>query len=219
VLREFGVTYEETRERIMAVTPAAEALALGGERLPFTREAKKVLEQSLREALRLKHKYIGTEHLLLGLLRYDEQLSADLFGVDPELMRTRTVQYATGGPGERTPRSPALNAVLGRAQAAAGDDPMTTGHLLLALAGDPDSQAGKALSRLDVSERALLDALAEIRLEDTSDAPGAPRWFEIRLDGRTQTIRDPELAKVLANVTPEQIRELLRKGIEQQEPG
>jgi hypothetical protein len=43
---------------------------------PFTPRAKKVLELSLREALRLKHNYIGTEHILLGLLRDGEGLAA-----------------------------------------------------------------------------------------------------------------------------------------------
>jgi ATP-dependent Clp protease ATP-binding subunit ClpA len=218
VLREFGVTYEETRERLVALRPAGETLAVAGERLPFSPAAKKVLELSLREALRLGHKYIGTEHILLGLLRSDEQLTADLFPVNLGLLRTRLVQYVTGSPGERVSRSPALHAALGRAQGTAGDEPMTTGHLLLALAGDPDSQGGKALARLDVSEGALVDALREISVDDTSDAPGPPRWFEIRLGGRTETFRDPELAKLLADVTPEQIRELLRKGVERQDP-
>jgi ATP-dependent Clp protease ATP-binding subunit ClpA len=218
VLREFGVTYEGTRERIVAVTPAGEAPAVAGERLPFTPEAKQVLEKSLREALRLGHKYIGTEHLLLGLLRSYEQLAADLFPVNLGLLRTRVVQYATGGPGERVTRSPALRAALGRAQGAAGDEPITTGHVLVALAGDPDSQGGKALAQLDVSEGALADALREIPVEDTSDASGPPRWFEIRLGGRIETFRDPELAKRLADCAPEQIRELLRKGVERKDP-
>ena len=56
--------------------PAGEART--GERLPFTPEAKKALELSLREALRIKHSYIGTEHLLLGLLRRDDRLAAEV---------------------------------------------------------------------------------------------------------------------------------------------
>jgi len=213
VLREFSVTYEETRERVAAHSPGGDAPTRTGKRLPFTPEAKKVLELSLREALRLGHKYIGTEHLLLGLLRSDEELSADIFGVENlELLRTRVVQHATGGPGERASRSPALIRVLGRAHGAAGDEPVTTGHVLVALAGDPDSQAGRALADLDISERTLQDSLREIPLEDTTDATVPPRWFEIKLGGRTATIRDPELAKILEDVSPDQISALLRKG-------
>jgi ATP-dependent Clp protease ATP-binding subunit ClpC len=210
-LSDFGVTYAETRERIVAAAPAGEALA--GERLPFTPEAKKVLERSLREALRLKHKYIGTEHLLLGLLQTDEQLAADLFAVNLELLRARVVQYATGSPEDRVPRSPALHAALGRAQGASGDAPVTTGQVLVALAGDPESQAGKALDRLGVSERSLVDAVRATHLDDTSDAPGPPRWFEIRLGGVTTTVEDAELTRILSEVSPEQLRELLRKSL------
>jgi ATP-dependent Clp protease ATP-binding subunit ClpC len=210
-LGDFGVTYDETRARILAATPAGEVLA--GERLPFTPEAKKVLEHSLREALRLKHKYIGTEHLLLGLLRTDEHLAADLFAVNLELLRARVIQYATGSPEDRVLRSPALHAALGRAQGAAGDAPVTTGQVLVALAGDPESQAGKALDRLGVSERVLADTVRELPVDDTTDAPGPPRWFEIRLGGVTTTVEDAELTRILSEVSPEQLRELLRKSL------
>ena len=212
-LSDFGVTYADTRERLLAVTPAG--VALTGERLPFTAEAKKVLERSLREALRLKHKYIGTEHLLLGLLRVDEQLAAGLFAVNLELLRARVVQYATGSPEDRVRRSPALHAAFGRAQGAAGHAPVTTGQMLVALAGDPESQGARVLARLGVSEGALADALRDVPLEETSDAPGPPRWFEIKLGGRTATVQDAELTKVLAELDPEQIRAVLRKGVEQ----
>jgi ATP-dependent Clp protease ATP-binding subunit ClpC len=210
-LNDFGVTYAETRARVVAATPAGQALA--GERLPFTPEAKKVLELSLREALRLKHKYIGTEHLLLGLLRMDEQLAADLFAVNLELLRGRVIQYATGSPEDRVPRSPALHAALGRAQGAAGDAPVTTGQVLVALAGDPESQAGKALDRLGISERSLIEAVRETHLDDTTDAPGPPRWFEIRLGGVTTTVEDAELSRLLSECTPEQLRHLLRASL------
>src|SRR5580704_19337827 len=86
-LEEFGVTHAGTRERRVAAMPESEART--GERLPFTPEAKKALEFSLREALRLKHSYIGTEHLLLGLLRLDDRLAAEVFHVDGGLLSTR----------------------------------------------------------------------------------------------------------------------------------
>ncbi|GIJ48719.1 putative ATP-dependent Clp protease [Virgisporangium aliadipatigenens] len=61
--------------------------------IPFSPRAKKVLELSLREALRLKHKHIGAEHILLGLLREGEGLAALILSelnVDPAALRTRT---------------------------------------------------------------------------------------------------------------------------------
>jgi Clp amino terminal domain, pathogenicity island component len=61
--------------------------------IPFSPRAKKVLELSLREALRLKHKHIGAEHILLGLLREGEGLAALILAdlrVDPAALRERT---------------------------------------------------------------------------------------------------------------------------------
>jgi ATP-dependent Clp protease ATP-binding subunit ClpA len=210
-LGDFGITYEATRERIVATTPAGESRA--GERLPFTTEAKKVLERSLRESLGLGHNYIGTEHLLLGLLRSYEELASDLFGVDLALLRMRVIEYARGSSADRSPRSPALHAALGRAQGVAGDEPMTTGQVLVALAGDPESQGARMLARFGVSEGALTDALRDVPLEGTSDAPGPPRWFEIKLGGRTATVQDAELARVLAELDLDQIRAVLRRGL------
>ena len=181
-LEEFGVTHAGVRERLEAAALPTGARVRAGERLPFTSEAKKALELSLREALRLKHSYIGTEHQLLGLLRLDERLAAELYHVDGEQLRTRVVQLAAGTPGERNRRSPALHTALGRAQGEAGDGTVTTGQLLMAVAADPDSQGAKVLeARPGVPGAQLAAALHEVPVQGTSDASGTPRWFkEIR---------------------------------------
>lgn len=210
-LQDFGVTLDDTKERVIAAIPVGESLA--GERLPFTPEAKKVLELSLREALGLKHRYIGTEHLLLGLMRNDETFASRIFDTDGELLRARVVQLVTVGMADRSTRSPALNTALGRAQAAAGDESVGTGDVLVAIAGDPASQGGQALIRLGVTEQAIAEALGQVPLEGTSDAPGPPRWFEIKLGGRTATVEDPELARALGALDSDQIRAVLRKGL------
>jgi ATP-dependent Clp protease ATP-binding subunit ClpA len=215
-LEEFGVTHAGVRERLEAALPQGEVRA--GERLPFTPEAKKALELSLREALRLKHSYIGTEHQLLGLLRLDERLPAELYHVDGEQLRTRVVQLAAGTPGERNRRSPALHTALGRAQGEAGDGTVTTGQLLVAIAADPDSQGAKVLERAGLSHGALAAALHEVPVQGTSDASGTPRWFEIRVGGRSATVEDAELATLLAQFGPEQIRHLLRRGLAAPDP-
>ena len=129
------------------------------------------------------------------------------------------MQYATGNQNERATRSPALQGVLGRAQAAAGHEPVTTGHVLAALTGDPDSQGGKVLASLGVSESDVAGALARIPLDDSTDASGPPRWFEIRMGGRTTTVEDPELARVLHELDPQQLRALLRTLTEEKAPG
>jgi ATP-dependent Clp protease ATP-binding subunit ClpC len=215
-LEEFGVTHAGVRERVVTVLPQGEVRL--GERLPFTPEAKKALELSLREALRLKHSYIGTEHQLLGLLRLDERLAAELYHVDSEQLRTRVAQLAAGTPGERNRRSPALHTALGRAQGEAGADTVTTGQLLVAIAADPDSQGAKVLERAGVSQGALVAALREVPVQGTSDATGTPRWFEIRVGGRSATVEDAELATLLAEFGPEQIHQLLRRGLAAPDP-
>jgi ATP-dependent Clp protease ATP-binding subunit ClpC len=215
-LEEFGVTYAGTRDRVLVALPAGEALT--GERLPFTPEAKKALELSLREALRIKHSYIGTEHLLLGLLRLDDRLAAELYQVDADLLRTRVSQLASGVPGERNLRSPALHMALGRAQGDAGDAAVTTGQLLAAIAADADSQGAQVLKRVGVSADSLAAALREVPAQGTSDASGSPGWFEIRVGGRTARVEDEVLAAVLAAFSPEQMRQLLRRGMAGADP-
>jgi ATP-dependent Clp protease ATP-binding subunit ClpC len=215
-LEEFGVTHAGVWERVVAAMPQGEART--GERLPFTPEAKKALELSLREALRLKHSYIGTEHLLLGLLRRDDRLAPDVFHVDGANLRTRVIQLAAGTPGDRNRRSPALHTALGRAQGDAGDAAVTTGQLLVAIAADRDSQGAKVLERVGVSEGALMAALRDVPVQGTSDVVGSPRWFEIRVGGHSATVEDEELAALLAEFSPEQIRQLLRRGMTGQAP-
>ena len=75
-----------------------------GEHIPFTPRAKKVLELSLREALQLRHNYIGTEHILLGLIREGEGLAAQgLADAGAELadVRQRVLDRVGRGPKER----------------------------------------------------------------------------------------------------------------------
>ncbi|MCK4267892.1 MAG: AAA family ATPase, partial [Actinomycetia bacterium] len=73
--------------------------------IPFTPRAKKVLELSLREALQLGHNYIGTEHILLGLIREGEGVAARVLlslGADLEKVRNQVIQLLSGQHGSRT---------------------------------------------------------------------------------------------------------------------
>ncbi|MHB1347142.1 MAG: ATP-dependent Clp protease ATP-binding subunit [Candidatus Humimicrobiaceae bacterium] len=74
VLIEMGITLEEIRTAVKSVI--TEGSSESYEHIPFTPRAKKVLELSLREALQMGHNYIGTEHILLGLLREGEGVAA-----------------------------------------------------------------------------------------------------------------------------------------------
>ena len=81
----------EGRRRLFRRRPVRQT----GGRVPFTARAKKVLELSLREALALRHGHIGSEHILLGLLREREGLAATLLterGVDLGALRAATLK-------------------------------------------------------------------------------------------------------------------------------
>ena len=98
-LTALGVTIEEARERVASIVGyGSEGPGL---QAPFTPRSKKVLELALREAMRLEHNYIGTEHILLGLVRENEGVVAralsDL-GVSPDDVRGELLRMLSGGP-------------------------------------------------------------------------------------------------------------------------
>src|SRR4029078_229808 len=76
--------------------------------IPFTPRAKKVLELSLREALQLGHSYIGTEHILLGLIREGEGVAAQVLqklGADLNRVRQQVIQLLSGFQGKESASS------------------------------------------------------------------------------------------------------------------
>jgi ATP-dependent Clp protease ATP-binding subunit ClpC len=76
VLASFGFTHDGVRDAIVAKIGRGKSEPKG--HIPFTPRAKKTLELSLREALAIKHNYIGTEHILLGLIREGEGVAAQI---------------------------------------------------------------------------------------------------------------------------------------------
>jgi ATP-dependent Clp protease ATP-binding subunit ClpC len=92
------ITADTVREKVEQITGRGQVPPKMGH-LPFTPAAKKVLELSLREALQLGHTYIGTEHILLGLVREGEGVAAQvLVGLGADLNRTRqlVIEILTG---------------------------------------------------------------------------------------------------------------------------
>jgi ATP-dependent Clp protease ATP-binding subunit ClpA len=88
-LAQFGLTLEGTRAEVTAIVGEGKQPA-PGKHIPFTPRAKKVLELSLREALSLHHNYIGTEHILLGLIREGDGVAAQILRKHADLMQIRT---------------------------------------------------------------------------------------------------------------------------------
>ena len=101
VLDGLEVSVEEVRAAVVRIVGSGEEAPQG--QIPFTPRAKKVLELALREALSLGHNYIGTEHILLGLVREDEGVAARILidlDAEPEKIRNE-VMRTLSGPGRR----------------------------------------------------------------------------------------------------------------------
>jgi ATP-dependent Clp protease ATP-binding subunit ClpC len=97
-LESFQVNLEAVRGQVVEVIGRGSSAPSG--HIPFTPRAKKVLELSLREALQLGHNYIGTEHILLGLIREGEGVAAKVLvklGVDLERLRNQVLKSLSGG--------------------------------------------------------------------------------------------------------------------------
>jgi ATP-dependent Clp protease ATP-binding subunit ClpC len=96
-LESLGISLEAVREKVDELIGPATTPAAGSP--PFTPRAKKVLELSLREALQLGHNYIGTEHMLLGLVREGEGVAARVLislGADLSRVRQQVIQILSG---------------------------------------------------------------------------------------------------------------------------
>src|SRR5947208_4088837 len=106
-LESLGISLEAVRQQVEEIIGQGQAAPTG--HIPFTPRAKKVLELSLREALQLGHNYIGTEHILLGLIREGEGVAAQVLqklGADLNRVRQQVIQLLsgyTGGKGETAP--------------------------------------------------------------------------------------------------------------------
>jgi ATP-dependent Clp protease ATP-binding subunit ClpC len=120
VLESLDITVEEVRAQIARIVGQGDEVTTG--QIPFTPRAKKVLELALREALSLGHNYIGTEHILLGLVRENEGVAARIlldFDADAEKIRNEIIRMLSGpgrrqqgggqGPGEKTKSSKLLD--------------------------------------------------------------------------------------------------------------
>src|SRR5947199_2421020 len=124
-LESLGISLEGVRSQVEEIIGQGQQAPSG--HIPFTPRAKKVLELSLREALQLGHNYIGTEHILLGLIREGEGVAAQVLvklGADLNRVRQQVIQLLSGyqgkeaatagGPAEGTPSSSLVLDQFGR---------------------------------------------------------------------------------------------------------
>jgi hypothetical protein len=99
VLESLDITVEEVRAQVARIVGQGDEVTTG--QIPFTPRAKKVLELALREAQSLAHNHIGTEHILLGLVRENEGVAARIlldFDADAETVRDHVIQMLGGPP-------------------------------------------------------------------------------------------------------------------------
>jgi len=141
-LESLGISLEAVRSQVEEIIGQGGSSPSG--HIPFTPRAKKVLELSLREALQLGHNYIGTEHILLGLIREGEGVAAQVLvklGADLSRVRQQVIQLLSGhsGPGGSGSGESAGEKAGATAGGSGGDTP--SGSLVL-------DQFGRNLTQL-----------------------------------------------------------------------
>ena len=198
-LAALDYTHDGIRDALVAIVGRGKASA--GGHIPFTPRAKKVLELSLREALQLKHNYIGTEHILLGLLREGEGRAAQILAEKHPLDRIhdevlRRIESPAPRQAHSAGRTPAAHEVLTLAGDLAGETPVGSHHILEAILQQPDSAAAKVLTDAGIDFDQLAARLDEVSTENTADdtpTQAAARQLQLSVTDDTVTVvlRDP----------------------------
>ncbi|HEX6418649.1 MAG TPA: Clp protease N-terminal domain-containing protein, partial [Acidimicrobiales bacterium] len=137
-LESLGISLEAVRQQVEEIIGQGGSSPSG--HIPFTPRAKKVLELSLREALQLGHNYIGTEHILLGLIREGEGVAAQVLvklGADLSRVRQQVIQLLSGYQGSGGPAGEKAGATAG----GSATENQPTGSLVL-------DQFGRNLTQL-----------------------------------------------------------------------
>jgi hypothetical protein len=206
VLACFDISLERAREQVVRIVQLGDEVTPG--QIPFTPRAKKVLELALREARSLGHDYIGTEHILLGLVRENEGVAQRVlveFGADSETVRNELMgmlgvaPYAEGAVdagrdpsgAELLPRSPERvierfadrareTVVIAQREAVALNyHAVHSEHLLLALTCQEDGVAATVLASLNVTRDRVRELIEPYAATDTL-APSAGTAFTIQ---------------------------------------
>jgi carboxymethylenebutenolidase len=177
VMQNLGVDAEVLRKQIEVIVKTGRASALVGPDLPYTSRAKKVLELAMNEARELSHSYVGTEHLLLGLLREEKGIAAQVLvaaGLTTERARME-IRRILGSPGEvegtRASLFGRMKEMAGMAMARAHSGPLAM-HVAPASRGAPPRalRAGHFIS-LDVDDGSTMQSFVA-RPVDAGRKPG-----------------------------------------------
>ena len=202
-LGSLGIAVDVVRDKVARIVGSGHEDTTG--QIPFTPRAKKVLELALREALSLGHDYIGTEHILLGLVRENEGVAAHIlldFDADAEKIRNQVIRMLSGpgrrsgssGGGEPMPGTgPILFTLAGQSVVALADeearalkhDHIGTEHILLGLLREEEGLAGRLLRAVGMTSGGVRTQVARIVGEgaeavtgDIPFTPSATKLFE-----------------------------------------
>ena len=171
----------------------------------LTTATKRALQGAEEEARRLQHGYIGTEHLLLGLLRVEDEVTAQLLtGLGMELGKVRSAVDSIIGRGDRpaagtihaTPRARKVLALAGEEAQRFGREAVDTPHLLLGLVREGQGGAAGVLEGLGAKLDALREAVAALpedaegeqheEQEDGGEAGGSAWWEQASIRTRVE---------------------------------
>jgi ATP-dependent Clp protease ATP-binding subunit ClpA len=179
-LESVGVSLLAARDAVAEIVGTGGSAPYG--HIPFTPRAKKVLELSMREALQLGHNYIGTEHILLGLLREGEGVGVQVIlraNADLESLRQVVIELAKDAT-EAVPYEPAARVTRGigaifepalHEARRLGDKHVGAEHVVLAALESEDSLAGKVLRSFGLEKAAVEQRIIEMRSEGERATP------------------------------------------------
>ncbi|MGH7619440.1 MAG: Clp protease N-terminal domain-containing protein [Gemmatimonadaceae bacterium] len=178
VLTNFGVNGRQLRSRLLETVPPTRKAVIRRPDLPYSSRAKKTLELAMTEARTFNHSYVGTEHLLLGLLREEKGVAAQVLneaGVTLAPAREETLRVLAGAGSNRGPVRASRETFVAYPQrlrevmadaydlaAERGALEVTPAHAMIALFEHGEGMANTALDRLRLDREAALFALDDL---------------------------------------------------------